>query len=242
MRRTGFRCGAFVSKLSCLPGPIRPQRTRCARDDARVDELTYEGTRFGLHAAAELLIAGPQYKRFGSIRMRIVLGGFAGVKWPVSITGADLVWPQGRIALHGTYRELAMHAGFDAEAPPEGLYRDGTHMDPDEPFTVDADAAAIVHDWFAVGDTALRRFALEQPVLWPEHFDLSVAVDEVNYGVSPGDSQIPQPYAYVGPWQPRQGEFWNASFGAVRTRAETGTVESLLDFFREGRQRAAAAS
>jgi len=64
-------------------------------DDFVVDDITYEDTRFALHAAAELLIAGPQYRRFGSIRMRIVLGGFSGIKWPVSVTGVDLCGPTG---------------------------------------------------------------------------------------------------------------------------------------------------
>ncbi|QLY28931.1 hypothetical protein [Nocardia huaxiensis] len=203
-----------------------------------MDDITYEDTRFALHAAAELLIAGPQYRRFGSIRMRIVLGGFTGVKWPVSVTGTDLVWPQGRTKLHGTYRDLAMTAGFEADGPPGGLYNDGTHMDPDEPFSLDGDAAETMHDWFAVGDTALRRFAAEQPVLWPEHFDLSVSVGEVNFGVSPGDWENPQPYAYVGPWTRRRGEYWNAPFGAMRTRAAVPTVAALVDFFREGQARA----
>ncbi|WP_330180041.1 hypothetical protein OHB26_26955 [Nocardia sp. NBC_01503] len=205
-----------------------------------MDDITYEDTRFAMHAAAELLIAGPQYRRFGSIRMRIVLGGFIGVKWPVSVTGADLVWPQGRIRLHGTYTDLAMAAGFEADGPPDGLYSEGTGMDPNEPFTVDTEAAASVHDWFAVGDTALRRFATEQPVLWPERFDLSASVGEVNYGVSPGDWENPHPYAYVGPWTRRHGEFWNAPFGAKRARTEVPTVQGLLEFFREGQARAVA--
>jgi hypothetical protein len=50
-------------------------------------------------------------------------------------------------------------------------------------------------------------------VLWPEHFDIGISVDEVNYGVSPGDVHIPEPYAYVGPWHPRVGTFWNTGFG-----------------------------
>lgn len=225
--------------LFCLPQSIFQQHARFGGDDFPVDDITYEDTRFALHAAAELLIAGPQYRRFGSIRMRIVLGGFTGMKWPVSVTGTDLVWPQGRIRLHGTYSDLASTAGFEADGPPEGLYSDGTRMDPDEPFRVDSGAATAVHDWFAVGDTALRRFAAEQPVLWPEHFDLSVAVDEVNYGVSPGDWDNPTPYAYVGPWTRRKGEFWNAPFGAIRPRSEVATVQSLMEFFREGRAHAA---
>ncbi|MGV9676883.1 hypothetical protein ACWDSJ_16535 [Nocardia sp. NPDC003482] len=204
-----------------------------------MDELTYEDTRFALHAVSELLIAGPQYRRFGTVRMRVVLGGFAGVKWPVSVVGTDLVWPEGRIPLHGSYEDLAERAGFEAAGPPPGLYSDGTHMDPGEVFGLDSEAADRIHDWFALGDTALRRFAEQAPTLWPEHFDLSVAVDQTNYGVSPGDWDDPRPYAYVGPWSRREGAFWNAPFGAKRLREEVPTVAALIDFFTEGKKRAA---
>ncbi|WP_232534875.1 hypothetical protein [Nocardia terpenica] len=205
-----------------------------------VDDITYEDTRFGLHAVAELLIAGPQYRRFATIRMRIVLGGFAGVKWPVSVIGTELVWPEGSAPLRGSYQQLAERAGFEAGPPPQGLYGDGTRMDPKEPFTLDARAAGRIHDWFAIGDTALRRFGDDPPILWPEHFDLSIALDEVNYGVSAGDWDNPQPYAYVGPWKKRKGPFWNAPFGAMRPRKEVANVQALLEFFREGKSRAAA--
>jgi hypothetical protein len=77
------------------------------------------------------------------------------------------------------------------------------------------------------------------PVLWPEHFDLAGTIDEVNYGVSPGDDTHPGPYAYVGPRTPRTGEFWNAPFGALRPRDAVNTVAALLEFFETGRERAA---
>ncbi|MFI5775733.1 hypothetical protein [Nocardia sp. NPDC051570] len=207
-----------------------------------MDDITYEDTRFALHAVSELLIAGPQYRRFGTVRMRIVLGGFIGVKWPVSVIGTEMVWPEGRTPLRGSYADIAAAAGFEAEAPPPGLYSDGTDMDPKEAFTVDAEATEQIHGWFALGDTALRRFADQPPTLWPEHFDLSIAVDQTNFGVSPGDWDNPQPYAYVGPWTRREGEFWNAPFGAMRPRSEVPTVAALLDFFAEGRKQAAAES
>jgi hypothetical protein len=218
---------------------IRFPGIRFSGDDGRVDDITYEDTRFGLHAVSELLVAGPQYRRFGTIRMRVVLGGFAGTKWPISVVGSELVWPEGRVPLTGSFAEVARSAGFEAIAPPPGLYADGTGLDPVESFTLDDAAVTSMHDWFAVGDTALRRFAEQTPTLWPEHFDLSVAVDQVNYGVSPGDGTSPVQYAYVGPWTPRTGDFWNAPFGAMRPRSEVPTVESLLEFFREGRARAA---
>lgn len=60
----------------------------------------------------------------------------------------------------------------------------------------------------------------------------AVTLDEVNYGVSPGDDAIPEPYAYVGPWTPQTGDFWNASFGAARLLTE---LTDVLAFFQKGR-------
>ena len=94
---------------------------------------------------------------------------------------------------------------------------------------------------FAIGDAALRTLAPDQqPVLWPEHFDVAITLDEVNYGVSPGDTGIPEPYAYVGPWTPRTGDFWNTPFGAARPLTTLGDDRAVLAFFREGQQRASA--
>ena len=87
----------------------------------------------------------------------------------------------------------------------------------------------------------MRAFAPgEEPVLWPEHFDLGISIDEVNYGVSPGDAHVPEPYAYVGPWTPREGAFWNKPFGATRPMGESPDARALVAFFREGARRAVA--
>jgi len=71
-------------------------------------------------------------------------------------------------------------------------------------------------------------------VLWPEHFDLAISLDQVNYGVSPGDTHLAVPYAYVGPWSPTEfvGPFWNTSFGAAHPLTE---IDDLGSFFAEGR-------
>ncbi|MBF6297289.1 hypothetical protein IU459_06985 [Nocardia amamiensis] len=201
--------------------------------------MTYLRSRQALHATAELLIAGPQYREFGTIRLRAVHGGFGGVRWPFSVVGAELVWPEGRIRLEGTYRDVARVAGFEPGAP-EGSYSDTTGVDLDAAIELDASAAGLIEEWFAVGDRALRCLAPDvTPVLWPEHFDLASTLDEVNYGVSPGDDAHPGPYAYVGPWSPRSGDFWNAPFGALRPRDKVNTVAALLQFFEDGRKRAA---
>ncbi|WP_040779976.1 hypothetical protein [Nocardia pneumoniae] len=201
--------------------------------------MTYLRSRQALHATAELLIAGPQYREFGTIRLRAAHGGFGGVRWPVSVVGDELVWPEGRTRLEGTYRDVARVAGFEPGAP-EGSYADTTGVDPDAAIELDPSAAGLIEEWFAVGDRALRCLAPDvAPVLWPEHFDLASTLDEVNYGVSPGDDAHPGPYAYVGPWTPRNGDFWNAPFGALRPRDQVNTVAALLQFFEEGRERAA---
>jgi hypothetical protein len=79
-------------------------------------------------------------------------------------------------------------------------------------------------------------------VLWPEHFDIGISVDEVNYGVSPGDVHMDEPYAYVGPWSPREGSFWNTPFGAARPLTELPDADALAGFLRDGATRAATDS
>lgn len=189
-------------------------------------------TRRALHAVAESLIAGPQYREHGTIRLAVTDGGFGGIAAPVRVRGTALVTPGGEWPLGGPLAAVAAAAGIDA-GPPDGLYSDTSGVGLDEPLELDADAAALIEAWFARGDAALRAFAPEvTPVLWPEHFDLGITLDEVNYGISAGDAGHPTPYAYVGPWTPRTGEFWNAPFGALRDAADLPDVAA---FFAEGR-------
>lgn len=195
-------------------------------------------TRRSLHGVAELIIAGPQHRAHGTIRLRPTPGGFGGVAVALRVEGAELVWDGGRAPLAGTYRELAAAAGVEP-GPPEGVYPDTSGVDPDERVAVDPAAAAELADWFARGDAALRALAPEQePVLWPEHFDLAISEGEVNYGVSPGDAGHPEPYAYVGPWTPREGPFWNAAFGALRPASALPDAAALVAFLAEGRSAA----
>ena len=200
-----------------------------------VAEEQFARTRRQLHGIVETLIAGPQYRSESTIRLRVVPGGIGGAKLPVSIQGADLVWESGRTPLQGTVRDLAAIAGIDAGAP-QGVYNDVTSWSLDEPLDIDATAAATILDWYRIGDAALRIFAPEQePILWPEHFDIGIVVDETNYGVSPGDDFENGPYAYVSPWQARTGDFWNAPFGGYRSSQNLTDVDAVVDYFSEGR-------
>jgi len=197
--------------------------------------------RQALHGVAELVLAGPQFRRSGTIRLRATPGGFGTVADPdLRVEGAFLVVGGRRLILSGTSpRELAAAAGVDAGAP--GIYHDGSGVGPDDGIDVDAADADRLAGCYAHGDSALRAFAPDEtPVLWPEHFDLGITLDEVNYGVSPGDGFLGRPYAYVGPWRPRSGGFWNAPFGAAHPLDEIADVTALADFFATGRTRAGA--
>jgi hypothetical protein len=193
-----------------------------------------------LHGLAELVLAGPQYRRSGTIRLRVTPTGFATVAAPDVRVEADALVVEGRrIPYEGrTFAQLAADAGLDAGVP-EGVYKDTSGARLDDP--VVTDGAVTVLSALTLGDAALRLFAPDAtPVLWPEHFDVGISLDEVNYGVSTGDSAIPEPYAYVGPWTPRQGGFWNVSFGAARPLRELGDATAVAEFFAEGRAAAAA--
>ncbi|RMI30823.1 hypothetical protein [Nocardia stercoris] len=250
----------------------------------------YARTLRSLHGVAELLLAGPQYLRSGTIRLAPAPGGFATVTAPeIAVSGGSLLVggvTAGAIAgstcvelaaavravlahsaqgeavsgvaetelatgamagtagaelaagaeLEGAVREslAAAVTGFAASAP-AGVYRGGSDVGADEVLVCDPAAAQLIAETFAIGAHALATVpGADAPVLWPEHFDLSITVSEINFGVSPGDSTIPEPYAYVGPWTPRSGAFWNQAFGAARTLTELGDATNVADFFAEG--------
>lgn len=199
-----------------------------------MDERILVAARRALHAVAESLIAGPQYRADGTIRLKVTPGGFGGLISPFQVQGTELVGPSGRWPLRGSIRELAQASGV-AAGPPEGVYGESAGVDPDEPLVVDSAAVEYLLAWFGRGDAALQAFAPESdPVLWPEHFDVSISLNEVNYGVSPGDAGHMRPYAYVGPWTPREGEFWNAPFGALRDADELPDPAAVTAFFTQG--------
>lgn len=204
-----------------------------------MDDERIARTRKALHAVAELVIAGPQYRATGTIRLQATPDGFGAVASSLRVEGTELAWDGGRTPLTGTCRSLAAAAG-EVVGAPDGLYHDHAEIGPDDELVVEEAAAGLIAEWFARGDSALRTFEPDVgPVLWPEHFDLGITVEDVNYGVSPGDAAVPHPYAYVGPWTPREGAFWNMPFGAVRTMEQVADHNALAAFFTEGRERAA---
>jgi hypothetical protein len=194
-----------------------------------------------LHAVAELLLAGPQYRATGRLRLRVVPGGFATAFQPdVRVRGSSVAAGDSLSEISGqTARALGARLGV-AAGEPEGAYRDGCGVGIDDPLELHADHTATILDALALGNSALTALAPgESPVLWPEHFDVAIRVDDVNYGVSPGDDFIAEPYAYVGVGQVPAGDgFWNAPFGAARRLRELDGRDGTVTFFAAGRERA----
>jgi hypothetical protein len=204
-----------------------------------MDSHAYVTTRRQLRGIAESFIAGPQYRSAATIRLAVRPDGFTGVSISVAVHGTELVWGDAGAPLTGTVEALAAATDLDV-GPPVGVYEIVDPLTPDTVLAVDPEAAELVHRSLYAGGFALKSALPEgHPVLWPEHFDVAVTDAEVNYGVSPGDDFHPLPYAYVGPWTSRIGEFWNAPFGAFRSLDPTHDVDQLaadvIDFFERGR-------
>jgi hypothetical protein len=198
-------------------------------------------TRRTLHAVAELVLAGPQYRATGKLRLRVIPGGFATVLAPeLRVIGGGVVGAGGAaVPIDGhTARAIGAELGLTAGRP-EGAYSDGAGVDPDETLALDPGQAEVITGAFARGHDALIAFApAETPVLWPEHFDVAIQVADATFGVSPGDGFIEEPYAYVSVTRPPAGDaFWNAPFGAAVPLTELPDAAAVTAFFAEARGR-----
>ncbi|MFC5181311.1 hypothetical protein [Actinomadura harenae] len=201
-----------------------------------------ETTRRALHGVAEMVLAGPQFRTSGSIELAVTDGGFGTVARPLlRVRGTELIVGERAVPMNGlTFREVASAADVEVGRP-EGVYKEGSGLDPDDTIGLEVGEAAAIERAFAWGLEALQRLApSERPILWPEHFDVAITVDEVNYGVSPGDAYLSEPYAYAGPWRTRVGAFWNAPFGAARPLRLLPGATAVHDFFCEARDRVAS--
>jgi hypothetical protein len=196
-------------------------------------------TRRALHAVAELVMAGPQHRASGDIRLRVSPGGFRTVARPdLRVVGTDLVVGERRIPIGGaTARSLGDRAGVEAGAP-AGVYGEGSGASVDDELDVHPEAAARIARAYEVGDAGLLLLAPDEDrVLWPEHFDVGIRVGDINYGVSPGDGYLAEPYAYVGVDPVPSDPYWNAPFGRTAVMSGFGDAAELHAFFTDGRDR-----
>jgi hypothetical protein len=209
-------------------------------------------TRDALHLVAARVLGAARYAAVGRMGLAVVPGGFG---TPV-FDGRRLLVVDGMLS-DGHRRQPVTDlldayafAGLDPAAslhPALDLPADAA-----APLAVDGRAASALARWFALCQSLLEALvaavdAAAAPsaiTLWPEHFDLALESGppgaRANYGGSPGDDAIDEPYLYVGPHEQRAGSFWNAAFGAALTYGEIRAGADPGAFFRRGQQLLAA--
>jgi hypothetical protein len=220
------------------------------------DAALLAATRDGWHRVAEHVLAAGEYADTGKISLRPVPGGFQ-TRQPLadgrqlSVVGTELVVTGGgtRSSVLTTVRAAAAFAGV-SPGMPSSVYPPATPLEPDVPLQIDEASAVVLARWYALGDAGLRGFAADidlavamaEPILWPEHFDVGLTVDDVGYGASPGDDEIAEPYVYVGAATERRiaNPFWNARFGGYRTIRDIESIADAIAFFHAGHSLLAA--
>jgi hypothetical protein len=201
-------------------------------------------TRRALHALAEHVIAPLRVQATGNeIALRPRPNGFGTPELPeggwVGTDGTDLV----RVDADGARETTRITSLLDA-ADFVGL-DDAASSLTDAPLEIHAGAADILAEAWATGEEALLAFGgpATTPILWPEHFDIAIEHDEATYGLSPGDDDHPEPYAYISLWSPPAdlvtgpSSFWNAVGFIGAERPWTNDVDELVAFFRAGQRR-----
>jgi len=202
---------------------------------------TFAATRESFHALAEHVIAPARYHADGHIGLRATPGGFGTPIYRdgerVRVEGVELVHEHPgstrRVAIT-TLHDAAQFVGVVLGAPTE-VYKPATACVPDVMLSIDAHAAGVFAAWLELAAgllddlrDAYRAHEPSEVQLWPEHFDLACdlgnaeASTRANYGASPGDGAIAEPYLYVGPWDEsrRTGPFAAHPFGAALTYSE----------------------
>jgi hypothetical protein len=179
--------------------------------------VSFPATVAALHRVAEDVVA-PARKPENEIALYSTPGGFGtpvfeygGTRRQVRVEGAELVHLVGEEERRVALTSLEAARGLVADLVPDPLAA--------EPLAVDAAAARVLGDWYALGHATLTAFSdatASEPRLWPEHVDIAIEMGSpdrrANYGFSPGDEHHPEPYAYVGPWTAQvSGELWNAT-------------------------------
>jgi hypothetical protein len=193
-----------------------------------------------LHALAEHVLAPFRYRADGRVRLVVTPGGFGtpvlGAGERVRVDGTELVHERPGTTTRVGLTTLGTAAKF-VDVPlglPPGYTRE-TPCAPEISIAVDADAARAVEAWLDLGAALLGELRehytgqnATMPTLWPEHFDVAMELGDAeagtraNYGASPGDATISQPYLYVGPWDEghRTGLLGTHEFGAAMTYEE----------------------
>jgi hypothetical protein len=200
----------------------------------------YGATLQSLHALAEHVVAAAYFHGAQHIGLRPTPRGFGtpvfGDEERVRVDATTLVHERaGEVRRHEltTLAAAAEFVGIPLGAPP--VYTAATSFSADAPLAIDRDAALALGDWYALGSAVIQDLRADHPdasaadaQIWPEHFDLACEIGDdaagtrANYGASPGDAGIPEPYLYVGPWDParKTGALARFAFGGACTYSE----------------------
>lgn len=205
-------------------------------------------TRLALQRVAVHIVARARVAETDRFSLRVTPGGFGTPEFGADcrrlrVSGGELVVESDRAGAASalgmkiagsTLRALAAFAAVDLDEPLDVGHDTPVVGDPDEVIGVDDTDAEAVATWYRQVAAMLDGVLAGLPPtagatlarLWPEHFDVALDASarpdlRVNLGGSPGDGYSEDPYLYVGPWsgeRPGDAGFWNASFGAARTR------------------------
>jgi hypothetical protein len=211
----------------------------------------FASTRANLHALAEHVFAPARHRANGKIGLRYTFHGFG---TPFFADGRQLRVEHDTLVVGGGRHELtSLAAAAELCGVPRGaqtgVYTPTTDPRWDAPLDVDPSAARALGDWYGFCAHLLEQVRADatpddapaRVQLWPEHFDIAVDIGpdgrRANFGGSPGDDAIPEPYLYVGPWGDRGDDsYWNASFGAALTYSELLGGADGLAFLRRGKE------
>ena len=216
--------------------------------------------RQSLQRVAVHIVARSRVEAVGRFSLRITPGGFGTPEMGsdarcVRVSDGNLVVESDAVgaaavrtmAIHGaSLADLAAFAGVDLSQPLDVGHDTPAVGDVGESIELSVDGAREIAAWFAKSAAILDGVLAALPAtatptlprLWPEHFDVAVEAQahparRVNLGGSPGDGFSDEPYLYVGPWpadRPGDAEFWNAGFGAFRTRSQlTASGADVVD-------------
>ena len=207
------------------------------------DDATLVATRKSLHALAAQVISPLRVQATGNeIALQVRPEGFGTPDLPgggwVGTAGTQLV----RVGSDGDEKAIAI-TSLRAAARFVGLADAQASALPDTTLEVHAGAALILAEVWAAGDEALRGLEGASPIhLWPEHFDIATELgagdSRATYGISPGDDDHTEPYAYVSPWtapaETGDATFWNAH-GFTGAERPADDADEILEFFRAAR-------
>src|SRR5258707_4369366 len=150
---------------------MSPRRGEKGQKRPVVEDIFLIDARRQLRGVAESLIAGPQHRASGTIRLAVRPDGFTGVSIPVAVHGTDLVFPTGSVPLVGPVSAIA--AGLDP-GPPDAVYEIVDPLSADAVLDIDPAAAEWIHRSHYAGGHAIKDGLADQhPVIWPEHFDVA---------------------------------------------------------------------